>query len=97
MPFLLLMGNLLHKMPWAKKSSFKNNILGYVTYVEKHFGKCMIVFDGYKSSNTKDMTHIRRSNGKIGTKNSFTEDMMLCVAKESFLSNKTNKHSFINF
>ena len=41
-----------------------------------------MVFDGYESSNTKDMTHQRLSKGKFGTTVAFTADMIVTMKKE---------------
>ena len=56
----------------------------------------MIVFDGYDESSTKDMTHMRRSNGKKGLCVTFTGDMNLTVTKEDFLTNNLNKKQFVS-
>lgn len=50
------------------------------------------MFDGYESTNTKD---IRRSKGNTGITVTFTADMTLRMKKELFLSNRQNKQRFI--
>ena len=57
----------------------------------------MVIFDGYDSASTKDMTHQRRHKGKKGTKVSFTLDMNLTRSKDLFLAHSTNKQRFIAF
>ena len=55
------------------------------------------IFDGYKqSSGHKDMTHQRRTGGKTATSVTFSDDMKLTMKKDHFLSNSSNKQSFIN-
>jgi hypothetical protein len=54
-----------------------------------------VVFDGYEKSNTKDMTHQRRSKGNAGTTVTFTADMVITMKKEQFLANRQNKQQFI--
>ena len=49
-------GALIHKIPWELGSSFRSIILKYVEYVLNRFGRPIIVFDGYNTSSTKDMT-----------------------------------------
>ena len=55
-----------------------------------------MVFDGYESCNTKDMTHQRRSKGKLGTTVTFTADMIVTVQKEQFLANRQNKQNCLS-
>ena len=50
---------------------------------------------GYNAASTKDMAHKRRAKGKKGPTVSFTNDMVLCVSKDIFLSNSVNKQNFI--
>ena len=52
-------GALLHRIPWVRGSSFLNIITKYTEYVKKRYGEAVVVFDGYSSMSTKDMTHIR--------------------------------------
>ena len=53
------------------------------------------MFDGYASTNTKDMTHQRRSKGNAGTTVTFTADTPVTMKKEQFLANRQNKQRFI--
>ena len=55
----------------------------------------MIVFDGYGTSSTKDMTQSRRNKGITGVEVSFDENMNLHTSKDLFLSNSKNKMKFI--
>ena len=48
----------------------------------EEYGKPVVVFDGYESSNTKDMIHQRLSKGKFGTTVAFTADMIVTMKKE---------------
>ena len=54
-----------------------------------------VVFDGYASTNTKDMTHQRRSMGNAGTTVTFTADTTVTMKKEQVLANRQNKQCFI--
>ena len=67
----------------------------YADYVNKRFPGSVIVFDGYEEVSTKDTTHRRRSKGKKGKKISFNVEMSLCVTKDVFLTDTTNKQRFI--
>ena len=49
----------------------------------------------YSAASTKDMAHKERAKGKKGPTVSFTNDMVLCVSKDIFLSNSVNKQNFI--
>ena len=70
---------------------FKSIFQIYVDYVTKKYGKPVIVFDGYNSSTSKDMTHKRQTWGKTGVTVTFTEEMNLTMNKDAFLMDKTNK------
>ncbi len=83
-------GALLHRIPWNKGSTFSEILKTYSNYVLNKYGEAIVVFDGYEVASTKDLTHIRCSNGKLGLVVSFTPDMKLSGAKDLFLSNKTN-------
>ena len=65
----------------------------YTEYVIKNYGQAIVMFDGYLSSSTKDMTHQRHSKFKLVT---FTESMHLTITKGEFLTNKANKQRFVN-
>ena len=68
----------------------------YVSYVMKHYGSAIVVFDGYKSGpSTKDITHLRRSKGCIGISIQFEESMIPPIKKTHFLTNSENKQRFI--
>ena len=68
----------------------------YTEYVTRKYGDAIVVFDGYQSKSTKDMTHQRRSKGQGGATVTFTESMHLTMRKDQFLVNKENKQRFIN-
>ena len=93
--FVLDGGALLHRIPWARGSTFGCILKSYTDFVAKNYGAAVIVFDGYEKFSTKDMTHRRRSKGKKGVSVSFTQDMSLTVTKDIFLNDPTNKQCFI--
>ena len=65
-------------------------------YVTGKYGATVVIFDSYKQSSTKDMTHQRRTGGKTATSVTFSDYMKLTMKKDHFLSNSSNKQSFIN-
>ena len=89
-------GALLHRLPWKRGSSFFEILCKYTEYVKNRYPNVTVVFDGYETASTKDMTHRRRNKGKQGVTAAFTKDMKLAVSKEVFLSNKKNKQKFIH-
>ena len=95
--FVLDGGALLHKLSWARGLTFASIIQSYVQYVTKNYGQAIVVFDGYTTVSTKDMTHKRRAKGKTGLAVSFTPEMQLSMPKDTFLSNTSNKQRFICF
>ena len=66
-------------------------------FVIRVYGKEIVVFDGYNNGpSTKDMTHLRKTNGCSGGPDiCFSGDMFLCETKQRFLMNSTNKQRFI--
>lgn len=67
----------------------------HTDYVTNKYGDTIVVFDGYESTNMKDMMHLRRSKGNAGITVTFIAEMTLTVKKEPFLSNRQNKQLFI--
>ena len=88
-------GALLQRIPWSRGSTYRDICHQYTEYVGRKYGNAIVVFDGYESTNTKDMTHQRRSKGKASTTVTFTADMTCTIKKEQFLANKKNKQRFI--
>ena len=91
-------GALLHRIPWPRGFPTYRGICDlYCSYVTtRKYGAAIVVFDGYTSSSTKDMTQQRRAGGKTGTTVTFSDDMTVTMKKDHFLSNSSNKQSFIN-
>ena len=55
-------GALLHRIPWARGSTYDSVCQMYVRYVTQKYGAAVIVFDGYKDEpTTKDATQQRRT------------------------------------
>lgn len=80
--YILDGGSLLHRLPWPKGSSYTDLVEMYVNFVSRKYEDANIIFDGYCSGpGTKDMTHLRRSKGMVGTNIAFTADMLLCEKK----------------
>ena len=94
--FVIDGGALLHRIPWERGATFRSIIKKYTDYVIRRYGEAMVIFDGYDSASTKDMTHRRRLKGRKGVKVSFALDMNLTESKDLFLSDSTNKQRFIN-
>ena len=88
-------GALLHKIPWQKRSTFLMIIVKYIEYVKNHYNCPIIIFDGYDTATTKDMTHHCRRKGVVGVEVTFDEATILNTNKELFLSNNKNKQKFI--
>lgn len=62
----------------------------YCNYVTQKYGAAIVVFDGYNSSSTKNMTLQRREGWKTGTTVTFSDDMKVTMKKDQF------KQHFIN-
>jgi hypothetical protein len=90
-------GSLLHRIPWQRGIKFCDIIQTYLNYVQKHYPSATVVFDGYPDGpTTKDVAHIRRTNGINPLKVDFSEDMPCKLKKENFLANRFNKQRFID-
>ena len=88
-------GDLLHKIPWVKSSTYSDKLKSYRNYVLSKYGEAIVVFDGYEVASTKDLTHNRCSKDKRSPLVTFNE-MCLTSTKELFLSIKQNKQKFIS-
>lgn len=89
-------GALLHVIQWPKGCpTYREICIVYCEYVVRKYGKAVIVFDGYKDASTKDITHLRRTRGKVSKKVNFTDEMKVTMRKDQFLTNTANKHNFI--
>ena len=69
----------------------------YSNFVNRVYGKGIVVFDCYSNGpSTKDMTHLRRTNGcSGGPVICFSGDALLGDTKQRFLMNSANKQRFI--
>ena len=89
-------GSLLQKIPWKKKGTFGDICEQYYQYLSQKYSNITIVFDGYTSGpSTKDIIHVRRNMGTIGTPVRFTKDTPFRSNKDAFLKNTENKQNFI--
>ena len=90
-------GSLVQRIPWKCGASFDNICENYTDFVDKHYGKAHVVFDGYTSGpSTKDETHLRRSKGIKGVEIKFKGTTPFTSKKESVLLNTVNKQRFID-
>ena len=53
------------------------------------------MFDSYSATNTKGVTHQRRTKGKTSMTVTFTADMRVMTKKDQFLANEENKQRFV--
>ena len=90
-------GALVQRIPWKRGSTYNDICQLYTDYVRRKYGVAIVVFDGYKGTSTKDMTHHRRAGGRDGTTVTFDGNMPVTMKKYDFLANKTktNNSSFI--
>lgn len=90
-------GSLIQKIPWVKGSTFHLICSQYREFIRKRYSKAVVVFDGYiDGPNTKDITHLRRNKGAVGTNVAFSFDTPFRSKKETFLNNSVNKQKFIS-
>ena len=66
----------------------------YQKYVNAHYGKCAIVFDGYVPvPSTKDQEHTRLMKSTLAPDMSVT---FTAVSQKAFFNNSQNKQKFID-
>lgn len=88
-------GALLQRIPWSRGSTYGSICHQYTEYVARKYKDAIVVFDGYEHTNTKDMTHQRRSKGKAGATVTVAASMITTMKKDQFLANRMNKQQFI--
>ncbi len=88
-------GALIQRIPWTRGSASRCIVNQYSEHVAHKYNDTVVVFDGYDSTNTKDMTHQGRSRGNAGTIVAFTGDTPVILKKDQFLANRQNKQRFI--
>lgn len=89
-------GSLLQRIPWQQGKTYEEICNMYVNFIHRRYTAPVIVFDGYKSHpSTKDITHMRRAHGIIGSNVCFKNNTPFKGKKENFLTNKENKQNFI--
>ena len=94
--YILDGGAFLHRIPWNRGSAYDEICQQYIRYVDSHYGRPTVVFDGYLSGpSTKDPTQQRRAGILVGATVQFSGSMIFNGRKEDFLSNKENKQRFI--
>lgn len=95
--YVLDEGSLIHKLPWPKSETFDEIFHRYFNYVSTKYGHdATVVFDGYNTSSTKDMTHLKRNSKGLGREVVFVPSMKITPSKEEFLSSKGNKSRFVD-
>ena len=88
-------GLLLYNIPWTVGTTFNDIIRSYVRFIDGLGDHVVVVFDGYLMSNTKDQCH-RRRNPIQSMEIHCTADMKLDCRKDLFLSNSSNKQTFVD-
>ena len=68
-------GSLIHKIPWKNEGTFETIFEQYYQYLAQKYSNTTVVFDGFTSGpSTKDITHVRRNLGIVGTPVRFTSN-----------------------
>ena len=88
-------GSLLHRISWTKGKSYGEIASSCCNFVLSRYNQAIVDFDGYDMRpSTKDMTHLRRSEKHSPREVFFSEDTIVCLSKEDFLSHSQNKAKF---
>ena len=89
-------GSLLHRLKWTEGSTYSSIADHYASFTVEHYGRVIVVFDGYEDGpSIKDCTHQRRSQKLKANKVNITEVTQFVGKKENFLSNGANKQALI--
>ena len=88
-------GTLIQQIQLSRGSTYRCIVNQQTEYVTHKYRYAVVVFDDYGSTNTKDMTHQRRSNGNAGTTVTFTGDTPVTLKTDPFLAYRKNKQRFI--
>ena len=89
-------GAILHRILRPSGETFDAICSLYVQYVSDKYRSPVIVFDGYQNgSYREDNTHGGRTKSSMAAEVRFTGEIICSMLKDVFLSNKTNKQSFI--
>ena len=89
-------GALIHRIGWKSGKSYEAICQQYCRYVGNLYGTPVIVFDGYQDGpSTKDAAQRRRASVNVGATVELSGTIIFRRKKDSFLSNKVNKHRFI--
>ena len=94
--YVLDRGALLHRIPWQLGDTYGKILQDYGNYGTKHYGKAVVVYDGYEAGpSTKDDTHQCRT-GCEGRKVTFNLSMKLQLKRMTFsLTKRTCNGSLV--
>ena len=84
---------------WDKQSTYQEIIQKYINYVESHYGKCSVVFDGYQDGpSIKDHKYFRRlMKASVSPNVSIhMENSVGSTSQKPFLSNVYNRQCLID-
>ena len=82
--YMLDGGILLYRLPWPRGSTYDSVFLLYFRYATQRYGKCAIVFGGYKDEpSTKNATHPRKAGACTGVTVNFTGGMIITIKKRN--------------
>ena len=91
-------GHLLHRVVWDEQSNYLEIIQKYINYMESHYGKSSIVFDGYQDGpSTKNHEHARRAikSKKSPDVSVHLKDFIGDISQQAFMASSNNKQCFI--
>ena len=95
--FVIDGGALLHRVCWSKGMKFSEIRKLYTSYVRKHYGDAVVVFDGYKNESTKSYEQRRRAGNGLKCSNVvIVESNKVQFSQAKFLSNEHNKSELIS-
>ena len=68
--FVIDGGSLLHHILWQKGTTYGSICERYVAYVQQHYGKATVVFDGYLTGSSKKTQHTIKKSKKTNYRSS---------------------------
>ena len=91
-------GALLYRVPRPRGSpTYKVVCDLYCTYLQRKYGRAIVVFDGYNEMSTKAILNAAEVHIREGCFHfTFTESGSVTLKKDNFLSNPKNKQCFLS-
>ncbi len=90
-------GALIHRVRWAKDTSFSKIAFTYFDYIRKNYSNPTVVFDGYEHATTKDHERMRRNSIPQSSLTAIVPENSVPYTQSRYFSLEANKKEFVKF